>query len=335
MGERYRGLQRFASALILAASTWCTAAQAQLTFDSCKVDSEVAADQRSPYQQAALDFTEALLKQDAAQIHLRFTADLRRAITLDQVSSGLLRQIAPMVQGVGAPHVSHSYLVTSYGVGANHTTMCGPITGDNVFLATKSGAKQAHVIVEAESSVHTATFVLWLLADDSKWLVQGFHAQVTTMLGKTADDYRAMARAEHQRGHLFNAAVLLVGAGNLAYRGKDLRLSLWQDIQKEMKAQELPPELKGDPPFTWRFDRDSFRILFLSIWVIEGKLGLLIRREVPSLPDTAAVDDEDRRLIVGFLKQQPEVREVFEFLYVQTMEARSDKVHNAVEWLRK
>ena len=62
---------------------------------------------------------------------------------------------------------------------------------------------------------------------------------------------------------------------------------------------------------------------------------MLIRREVPSLTDTAAVDDGDRRFIAGFLKQRPEVREVFEFLYVQAMEARSGKIHNAVEWLHK
>ena len=44
-----------AGALAVAASTWCPAAQAQLTFDTCKVDDEVAADQRTAYQQAALD----------------------------------------------------------------------------------------------------------------------------------------------------------------------------------------------------------------------------------------------------------------------------------------
>ena len=334
MGERYRGLRRIAGALALGASTWCTAAQAQVTFDNCKVDNEVAADQRTAYQKAALDFAALLVKQDAAQIHLRFTPDLRSGITLEQISSGILQQIVPVIEGLGALRVSQSYLVTSRGIGANHTVMCGSIAGDKVFLATKSGEKQAHVIVDAASRNYTVMFVLWLVEASDDWLIQGLDVEWTSLVGKTAADLRAKAQAQRQRGHAFTAAMLYAGASKLAFRGKYMQLSLWQDIQREAKGLELPEELKGDPPFTWRIGSDTFRILWVSPAGVDGKFALTVRREVPSLADTSSVDGESRHLIAGFTNSHPEIREVFDTMVVQAAEARSGKVFATAEEFR-
>lgn len=313
-----------------------------LSVDRCQTDDEVVADLRTPYQQAALRFVAALMKQDATEIQQQLTTALRRSITTERMSAAL-RQLAPLIQGKSEGRVAHSYLVTSRGSSGDHTVMCSALSqgssaamGDKVFASVTAAARQAHVIVEAENAGKTTSFAIWLVPDDlGEWLVHGFNVSQSTALGKTAADYRAMASEERQRGHFFNAVVLLSGAAKLANRGKYLQLALSQDIQKDWKALETPQELKGNPPFNWQVGSETFRVIGVEPTDVDGKLALMIRREVSSLTDAASVETESRRLIEGLVKKRPELRDVFDVVAVLAMEARSGRSFGTTETIRK
>jgi hypothetical protein len=97
----------------------------------------------------------------------------------------------------------------------------------------------------------------------------------------------------------------------------------------------LPPELKGRLPFTWRFEGETFRILNVRPLALTSQLAVVILREVSSLADTTAVDDESRRLIAGFMKKYPEVRDVFDGIVVQAKEPGRATVFGTTETFRK
>jgi hypothetical protein len=338
-------LRLTAGVLVVAASMAATDASAQilgLSFDSCQTDGEIAADQREPYERAALQFTTAVVKQDMEEAYRLTAPDTRGGATPEQMKAALLPSLAPFVQGLGERHVAHSYLVTTRGSIAKHTVTCSSgakgssdAMGDKVVVAVKSESKEAYVILDAEIPNHTVSFIVWLVLDGSEWRVSGVHVTRTKALGRTAADYRTMAQEERQRGHLFNAAILLSGASNLAYRGAFMQLSLWQDIRQEEASAERPPELKGNLPFTWQFEPDTFRVVALGPFVIENRLGLLIHREAPSFAVLALVDQENRRLMSSLLRKRPEIREVFGAIAVQASEARTGKILPTTELLQK
>jgi hypothetical protein len=312
-----------------------------LSFDQCQTDDEVASDQREPYQQAALRFARLVVKQDAAEIHSQLSPDAQRTVTVQQISTALLQPLAQLTQGLGEPRVARSFLVTSRGSARDHAVICttggaAAGLGDKVLVMVKSVPKQAHVIAEADGGFYTMTFVVWLVPGDSgDWLVQGFHALPTTAQGKTAADFLAMARQQRDRGHLFNAAMLFSETANLGYRGKYFQLGFWNDFEKEWKALELPAEMKGNPPFVWQFDADTFRVLNVSPLALEKQLAVIIRLETRSLADSVAVRAESQRLIAGFVKKRPEVREVFDGVVVQASEPGGNQLFGTAEVFKK
>lgn len=208
--------------------------------------------------------------------------------------------------------------------------------GEKVYVAAKALEHQAHVIMETAGVNNTFSFVIWLIPEGTGgWRVQGFHVVASTMVGKTAADMRSMGLEQRKGGHQMNGALLLSGASDLAFRGRYLQLGLWQDIQKDLKASELPEALKGQPPFSWQFGQDTFRVIALGPIGVGGKLALIVRREVASLDDTHTVDDESHRMIRGFAGKYPEYSDVFGAIIVQAFEPRSGKIFGTVEEVGK
>jgi len=313
-----------------------------LSFDQCKTGDEVASDQREPYQQAALRFARLAVKQDAAEIHRQLAPDIQRTLTAEQISTTFLLPLAKLTRDLGEPHVAQSFLVASRGSVADRFVMCGvrgasATLGDKVFVAATSVAKQAHVIIEADGANYVMTFVVWLVPGNSDdWRLKGFHAVTTTALGKSAADFQAMARQQRDNGHAFNAAMLFAEAATLGNYGKSFQTGLWRDFEKEWKAFELPAELKGTAPFIWQFDGETFRILNVRPLAFSSRqLAVIIQSETPSLADTAMVRAESQRLIAGFLKKYPEIRDVFDGVVIQASEPGSNKLFGTTETFKK
>lgn len=177
---------------------------------------------------------------------------------------------------------------------------------------------------------------LRLLADDAgEWLVQGLDAEWTPSIGKSAADLWAMAQPQHQRGHTFTAAILYRAANSAAERRARCQLGLAQDIRKEMKSLHPPQELQGSPPFNGPIDSDTFRLLDIGTFRIDGRLALLIRRTAPSVTDSVAADAESKRLVAGILKNHADVRDVFDAIAVLAVEAGRDRTVRTIEDIRR
>ena len=138
--------------------------------------------------------------------------------------------------------------------------------------------------------------------------------------GRSASDLWTQAREERGRGHAFNAAILFAAASELAFRGPNLQLGIWPEIQNEAKTLQLPAELQGRPPFTWRFGADAFRVDAIGHVRADGKAILLMRRTVDSLTDKKRIDDENFGLIHGIAARFPEHKDVFDTIVVDAIE---------------
>lgn len=308
--------------------------------DRCETDDEVAIKDRMPIEQAALRFADDLRAAKVSEAYEQLTKDLKQAPA--ERFHEAVRPLAPYLRNLESLSVAHSYAVTSSGWKTDHTVSCSAVARgstkelqDRVFVSARPVPKQVHFILEGKAPNNAVWFVLWLRPDPTDWKVQGFHVTATTIVGKSASDLVAMAREQHRKGHAFNAAVLLSGASELAYRGRYLELGTWREIQKELKDLPLPEELRGKPPFKWQFGTSSFRILTVRAVGVDGKLALLLSRETKSADDAKSVEDENRLLIQEFAKGHRDYVEVFDVIVVEAVELRNKKTFRTVEDTRK
>lgn len=331
------------AAALIATPIWAGAQAQLLTFqtDRCETDDEVAAKDRKPVEQAALRFAEDLRAARVSEAYEQLTKDLKKQAPAERVYEAV-RPLMLYLKSLNTLSIAHSYAVTSSGWKTDHTVFCSAVARgstkelqDKVFVSARPVPKQVHVIFEGKAPNNAVWIVLWLRPDPTDWMIQGFHVTATTIVGKSAADLVAMAREQSRQGHIFNAAILLSGASELAYRGRYLELGTWREIQKELKDLPLPEELRGKPPFNWQFGTNSFRILTVRAVGVDGKLALLLYRETNSADDAKSVDDENRLLIQEFAKSQRDYAKVFDVIVVEAVEPRSKKTFRTVEDTRK
>ena len=324
---------------LIAAPIWAGAQAQLLTLqtDRCLTDDEVTAKDRKPFGQAALRFAEDLRAAKLPEAYEQLTKELKQAAAKDRFTA-TVQSTAPYFNGLGSLSIAHSYVVTSSGWKVDHSVSCsavahGPAKAlqDKVFVSASPIPKQVHIILEGQAPNNAISIALWLQPDPTDWRIQGFHITATTMAGKSAADFVAMAREQHRKGHAFSAAILLSGASELAYRGRYFELGTWREIQKELKDLPLPEELRGKPPFNWQFGMNSFRVLAIGPRGAGGKLALFIRREAKSADDSKLLDDENRLLIREFAQGHPDYAEVFEAVVVEAVEPHTGKGFRTVE----
>lgn len=186
-------------------------------------------------------------------------------------------------------------------------------------IAASPAPLQAHVIIEATARNNRWAFVLWLLPDQPRWRINGFYILPITILDRTATDIWKLARQERQRGHVLNSYLLYVSAAQLAYRGPDLQLGIQPEIVKEKAALTVPPELKGEPPFEWKFSKGNYHVIGIGPIGVGGVFALRIVHTVAQTGDDRELDRQNRALITAFKDAHPDYAQVFDGLVVQAV----------------
>ena len=294
---------------------------------SCLTDDEISAAERAPYEQTAQRFARHVVTGDIDGAYAEFTDELKRVLARDRLDA-MMRPMAPALRTLTALRVTHSYTLKGFGAGADQLLMCTAVARGStatpegkVLVAATPAALQAHVIVEGDIAGGAWTMVLWVLPEHDAWRVRSFYIVPISAGGRSASDLWTQAREERSRGHAFNAAILFAAASELAFRGPNFQLGIWQEMQNEAKTLQLPAELQGQPPFTWRFGGDTFRVDAIGHVRADGKAILLIRRSVGSLADAKRIEDENVGLIHGIAARFPEHKDVFDTIVVDAISA--------------
>jgi hypothetical protein len=320
----------WAAALAIAGSASSGPVHAAFVVASCSTDNEIAAEQRAEIEAVALGFVRNMVGTAPLAAYLSFTAAAKQATASDKFVA-LVKQAVQPLGPFSNLRIAQTHLLKSLGAGDGARMLCGISLRpeDRVTVTVKPAAEQAHVLVEAQTRNNGFTFALWLIADLG-WNVESFHIQMSSMVGKTAQDILALARTERQDKHGFNATILYATANQMAYRGPNLQLSIDSEIKKEISTLQVPPELQGNPPFAWKLGDDSFKVLNVGLIGVGGKIYLAITQEVAPWAADQDADQRNRALISDFIRAIPEYAKVFAGLVVGASESGGHRLFRTV-----
>jgi hypothetical protein len=246
------------------------------------------------------------------------TTELKRVIPEDN-----LRQMARQIQQTGPVsnlRITRMHFLRTIHWGQPALAPCfkGPY---QAFVSIGTALSQAHVIVEGDGQNQNWAFALWLMPEQG-WRIESFHVTPSSILGKSAIDVRDIARAEKERGHSFNAAILYATAGDLAYRGPYLQPRAVRDIADEMAKVPLPSALQGQAPFVWHSTGADFTILGLQsiAFTDKDRMYLSIVQQIEPWSNDTEPEQRNQALIAHVRQTFPEYSTVFAGLALRAEE---------------
>lgn len=299
---------------------------------TCKADDEVSPKDREAVGQVALKFVQDALGPDPATAYSTFTADAKANVALEK--------FVPAFQNLTKPvgpfkdlRVAHTYIAEVTGGSQEQRAICGNLSSPESWVAlnAKPGPAEAHVIVEGQTVNNTIVFVVWLIPEQGNWHVQYIHYAIGGMVGKSANDLRKIAATENQKHHSFNAFILYAAALQLADRGPFFQLGIRPEIEKGMGEVQRPDLLQGQTPFTWNFDKSTFKVLNVGPIGVGGKVYLSVDHEVAPWAEDKEADRENRDLITAFAKAYPEYKDAFAGLIVRAHERGGRRGYGTVD----
>jgi hypothetical protein len=199
-------------------------------------------------------------------------------------------------------------------------------------VATTDVPEQAHVLMLADLRNNKIAFEIWLVPEQSKWMVNGFSVNMATLADLDSVKLLEMARAQHAKpGHEFSAFLLCAAAQETSSRGSFLQLSITNAIADEMAKISIPSGLRGLPPFIWKDGDDTFKIVRIGPLAIAGKLNVIMVQEVSPWQKDDDAEKQNRKLLSYFKRQYPDYKDVFTGLIVQAKERGGHRVYGTVE----
>jgi hypothetical protein len=298
---------------------------------TCGTDDDIPAKDHSAVDQAAMQFVQAVVSSNLTDAYAMFSSNTKKTVSLENLTA-----MNSAIQSQGPfrdLHATHTYLGKVTGGEQAQRVVCGDLSRpeDWVAVTIKPGPQQAHVIVEGLTINHTYGFVIWLMQEQESWYIDSFQFGPIAILGKTAQDLRAMAEGEGRRHHDFNACILYATALRFAARGPNVQLGIQPEIQKEMGQVAVPHELQGQSPFTWKFETGMFTVRSVVPIGISGKIYLLIVQELASWANDKDADRQNRELISAFAKAYPEYSDIFAGLAVEARERGGTRSYRTVD----
>lgn len=324
--------------VLAAAARWTTPALGLPGFGlhvsrvACHQDEEIAPAKAQAIRAAAESFVRALLSPDPASAHERLSPRLKAHFTDEQLASrtaGFLSQVGSLTD-VAA---ERTYFVEVTGE-APRVGMCGKDPAEKerlAYVALANAPEQAHVVVGARARNNRVAFSLWLVPADGAWRIESSWMNVSTLGDEDPAQLRARARAEHAKGHEFNAAVLYAAARDAAYRGPALELAISRSIAEEAGKLKLPPELAGKPPFAWKDGPTTYTVQQVAALSVANERYLLLAHEVPPPRSDAQLDEANQQLFRYVKRRFPEYAQVFAGIVGSAVERGSPRGFRSVD----
>lgn len=310
-----------------------TAAWAQSPFAyTCAEDSEIGEAKRKAADSVAMNFAETLLGKDPGAAFAALSGDGRQGVTPEQ-----FRAQARAVQQLEPKNLSvqHIYLIKLLGKSAVRAVCRTDVTKPDgwVSLGAADVPEQAHVLISANARNNGLAMTVWLVPEQTGWKVQSFWMNVSTLADQGPMQLWEVARKQSQRGHKLNAALLYAAAAQVADRGPNFQLGIAQSISEDIAHMDVPAEIRGQPPFSWKSGSTTWKVLNVGPMAIGGKLYLIISHEVAPWRTEAQVDGWNKELLAYFKGRFPEYSEVFAGLIAQAHERGSNRRFGTVEEL--
>lgn len=327
IGARLRAGAAIAVAGAIASLAGCGR---QPNFWLCAQDRDIPAATRSAIDRSAMSFARAVAGPDPAAAYPQLTADARRNLSRAEFLALVRTQVAPH-EPFQSLRLTHSYLVR--GVGQRAEVQCQKLeeSPDWTMVVAAPIPQQAHIIVEGHSAAGDSAFVICMMPEAGEWRVRFFFfSPKVTIAGKSAREFRNLAKAQLRRHHDFNAYVLYSTAIELCSFGADVHLDAQWESEDALRQIPVPSELAGKPPRRWQFGGSTFRILKIVPAGLGGKIYLKIAQESSPWPGDAAADLQNHELISDFAAAHPEYSDAFAGLIAEAVDAGGNRRHQTV-----
>lgn len=286
---------------------------------TCVIDADVSLEDRQLVETTALSFVTAALGSNPGEAYAMMMAEAR-AVTSSEAFVAGIRTAQRQSGQFRDVRVAHTYLIESTGVGAAESAVCGLLAGRQwLSVALRPQRKQAYVAVSAQTQNSDWDLTLWLLPDSGKWAVGWFNVGIASLAGHSAEDVLKLARNERRAGHTFNAFMLYVALRALIDRGQNVHLAIAQETAKDFETLEIPPEVRGGPPFTWKLGGKEYAVDQASLIGVEGKLGLVFMLPLTTWSGEEGADKYNREFLAGFVAAHADYTRVFEFLLARAL----------------
>jgi hypothetical protein len=311
----------------LATSSWAQDLQQAL----CIQDAEIG-ELEQRIDRAATNFVDALLRGDSSTTFSDLSEDLRRKLTRD----GMVEQIHTIRQFEPKnAKVQHTYLIKVKKQPMIRVVCATNLLDPNqwVSLSATNVPEQAHVLISADTPNNRLAITIWVLPENDGWRVRGFWFNVSALADQEAAQLLEKARAQNQRKHLFNAALLYTAALQFVNRGPDFQMGITQTLHEDMSHLVAPPEIQGPPPFSWRSHEKTWKILSIGPLAVGGKLYISISHEVPHIQTDSQVEGWNKELLAYFKERFPEYSDVFAGVVVRAHEQGTNRGFGTVEEL--
>ena len=280
----------------------------------CQADDEIPSALRTAAEKEASTFAEAAFGAHPESTLLMMTKEVQSTTSPKDYSAQLaapLRQYGPFTD----VRIARTYLLQASGTSKEARAICGPVSATNwVSVEVKPGLTQAHVMVSAKTRNNDWALTLWLLPEDKEWRVQYVNLSISTVVGYSPDDLLRLAQQQRDAGHMFNAAMLFVGAQAIVERGPAFQLGIAQTIHSEASKFSAPSELQGKPPFVWKMKGAEYKVSGIAVLGIDHKLGLTFDLPLEKWSGNEDANRRNRAFIDAFIATHADYAPTFGFL---------------------
>ncbi|HZS28214.1 MAG TPA: hypothetical protein VFB76_13375 [Candidatus Angelobacter sp.] len=101
-----------------------------------------------------------------------------------------------------------------------------------------------------------------------------------------------------------------------------------------MSALSIPAEVKGPPPFLWKNEEKTYKVLQVGPIAIGGKIYLTVNHEVPLWQSNEQVDGWNKEFIRYIKQHFPEYSDAFAGIVVRAMERGTTREFGTVDELK-
>ena len=276
---------------------------------SCAKDDQIATRDRQAINKVALEFASEMLGSDPG---LAF--DQMSRGTQASTSRAQFLSLAKQLQSAGPftdEKVTRTYLikVVAFGADTGSRVPCGMFNDYHEWDAVevRGHENQAHVVITANSGVNEYTFVVWLADTDRGWLINAFHADMSRLVGRSAEDFWRKAKMFRAQGDALDAGLMYLAADKLLWRGPNFQPGLRTAFNKDRSSFSEPNEMKGAAPYHWVLDDQAYTVTQLNVTgtLGDGKLMLVINYDLVSWTSDEAADRQSRALLTSYMKAHP------------------------------
>ena len=287
---------------------------------SCARDTEIDATKRDVIVLAGLSFMEALLGKDPSSAFDLFSKEEQAELTrprLVEMAAGFHKLFEP--KGLA---VDHTYFIRLKGKAPDRVVCARDLSKPDGRSSVRvtSTPEQAYVLATGNSHNERLAVTIWLVPEAQVWKVQAFSIYVSSLGRRDAAQILELARKQQALGHDLNALLLHFAAGAISDRGPLLQIGTAQPISEEFSKAKRPPEMEGTPPWSWKDERATFKIMQVGSLGIAGKIYVVIDHEVPPRTTSEEMERANRGLIAHFKRRFPEYADVFAGLLARAHE---------------